>query len=79
MLMTLQSYSRDWYQVFDRDLVVLEFDSVHRQAQNLLLRFKARIIERGTDVTTILFDCRGKRCLSLLFMLLSFESGHPGV
>ncbi len=60
VLMTLQSDSADGNQVFDRDLVVLEFDSVHHQAQYLLLRFKARIVERGFNVTAKLFDCRGR-------------------
>jgi hypothetical protein len=37
--MTLRSDSANGNQVFDRDLVALEFDSAHHQAQHLLLRF----------------------------------------
>jgi hypothetical protein len=38
--------------VFDRDLILDELDSLHHQAKNLLLRFKARVIERCADITT---------------------------
>ena len=77
--MTLQSYSRDRDQVFDRDLVVLEFDSVHHQAQNPLLCFKARIVERGFNTTAKLFDCRGQSGLALLFLLLLLECNQTGI
>jgi len=36
--------------VFDRDLVFDKLNSLHHQAQNLLFRFKARVIERGAEM-----------------------------
>ena len=54
--------------MFDRDLVFDKLNSLHRQAQNLLFRFKARVIERGADITTKLLDNRRQRCLLLLFL-----------
>jgi hypothetical protein len=38
--------------MFDGDLVFDKLNSLHHQAQNLLFRFKARVIERGADITT---------------------------
>jgi hypothetical protein len=37
--------------MFNRDLILDKLNS-HHQAKNLLLRFKARIIERRADITT---------------------------
>ena len=42
--------------MLDRDLILDELDSLHHQAKNLLLRFKARIIERRADITTKLLE-----------------------
>jgi hypothetical protein len=55
--------------MFDGDLVFDKLNSLHHQAQNLLFRFKARVIERGADITTKLLGCRCQRRLSLLFLL----------
>jgi hypothetical protein len=55
--------------MFDGDLVFDKLNSLHHQAQNLLFRFKARVIERGADITTKLLDCRCQRRLSMLFLL----------
>jgi hypothetical protein len=38
--------------MFDRDLILDKLNSLHHQAKNLLLRFKARVIERCADITT---------------------------
>src|SRR5262249_32569910 len=56
MLITLQSHSCNRDHMFDRDLILDEFDSFHHQAKNLLLRFKARVIERCADITTKFLD-----------------------
>src|SRR5882672_8263116 len=73
MLITLQSHicNRDY--MFDRDWILDELDSFHHQAKNLLLRFKARVIERCADITTKLLDCRGQCGLTLLSLSLLFE------
>jgi len=36
--------------MFDSDLVFDKLNSLHQQAQNLLFRFKAWVIERGADI-----------------------------
>jgi len=73
VLVTSQSYIRDRDHVFDRDLILDKLDSLHHQAQNFLLRFKARIFERGADITTKLLDRRCQGSLSMLFLLLLSE------
>jgi hypothetical protein len=35
--------------MFDRDLILDKFNSLHHQAKNLLLRFKSRVIERCAE------------------------------
>jgi len=59
--------------MFDRDLILDELDSFHHQAKNLLLRFKARVIERCADITTKLLDSRRQCGLALLLLFLLFE------
>jgi hypothetical protein len=59
--------------MFDRDLIFDELDPFHHQTQNLLLRFKARVIERGADSTTKLLDSRRQCGLALLPLSLLFE------
>ena len=59
--------------MFDGDLVFDKLNLLHHQVQNLLFRFKARVIERGADITTKLLDCRCQRRLSLLFLLYIFR------
>jgi hypothetical protein len=44
--------------VLDRDLILDELDPFHHQAKNLLLRFKARVIERCANITTELLNSR---------------------
>src|SRR5262245_54623209 len=59
--------------MFDRDLILDELDSFHHQARNLLLRFKARVIERCADITTKLLDSRRQCGLALLSLSLLFD------
>src|SRR5688572_25557979 len=73
MLITLQSQICDRDHRFDRDLILDELDSFHYQAKNLLLCFKARVIERCADITTKLFDSRRQCGLALLPLSLLFE------
>jgi hypothetical protein len=44
--------------MFDRDLILDKFNSLHHHAKNLLLRFKARVIERCADIrgTVTIFE-----------------------
>jgi hypothetical protein len=46
--------------MFDCDLNLDKLYSLHRQAKNLLLRFKARVIERSGHITTKLLDSRSQ-------------------
>jgi hypothetical protein len=46
--------------MYDCDLNLDKLHSLHRQAKNLLLRFKARVIERRTLITTKLLDSRSQ-------------------
>src|SRR6266540_2688432 len=75
MLMTLQSYIRDRDHMFDRDLILDKLNSFHHQAQNLLLRFKARVIERSADITKKFLDSRSKCSLALLFLCVLSVTG----
>jgi hypothetical protein len=59
MLVTSQSYIRDGNHVFYSNLILDKLNSLHHQAQNLLLGIKARIVERSADITTKLFHRRG--------------------
>jgi hypothetical protein len=59
--------------MFDRDLTLDKFNSLHHQAKNLLLRFKARVIERCADITTKLLNSRRQCGLALLN-----RPGNPG-
>jgi hypothetical protein len=59
--------------VLDRDLILDELDSFHYQTKNLLLRFKARVIERCADITTKLLDSRRQCGLVPLSLSLLFE------
>lgn len=59
--------------MLNRDLTLDKFDSFHHQAKNLLLRFKARVIERCADITTKLLDSRCQCGLALLSLFLLFE------
>jgi hypothetical protein len=59
--------------MFDHDLILDKFNSLHHQAKNLLLRFKARVIDRCADITTKLLDSRSQCGLALLSLLLLFE------
>lgn len=59
--------------MFDRDLILDKFNSLHHQPRNLLLRFKTRVIECCADITTKLFNRRRQRGLALLPLLLLFE------
>ena len=56
--------------MFDRDLTFDKLNSIYHQAQNLLLRFKARVVERGVDITTKLLNGRSQCSLALLFLLV---------
>ena len=42
--------------MLNRDLILDKLNSHHHQAKNLLLRFKARTIERRADITTKLLE-----------------------
>ena len=46
--------------MFDCDLNLDKLYSLHHQAKNILLRFKARIIERRAHITTNLLDSRSQ-------------------
>ena len=59
--------------MFNRDLILDKLNSLHHQAKNLLLRFKARIIERRADITAKLPDSRSQCGLALLALSLLFE------
>src|SRR5690242_14416040 len=59
--------------MFDRDLILDKLDSFHHQAKNLLLRFKARVLERCADSTTKLLHRRRQCGLALLSLSLLFE------
>ena len=56
--------------MFDRDLIFDKHNLLDHKAQDFLFRFKTRIVECGTNVTTKLFDCLSQRGLALLFVLL---------
>jgi hypothetical protein len=63
--------------MFDRDLIFGKFNSLHHQAKNLLLRFKARVIGRCADITTKLLNSRrqcGRRCCP--WRCCSIEAQH---
>jgi len=59
--------------MFDRDLILDKFNSLHYEAKNLLLRFKARVIKRGADITTKLLNSRRQCGLTLLSLALLFK------
>jgi hypothetical protein len=46
--------------MYDCDLNLDKLHSLHHQAKNLLLRFKARVIERRTLITAKLLDSRSQ-------------------
>src|SRR5262245_11912797 len=59
--------------MLDPDLVLLELDLVHDQAQDFLLGLKARIVQRGFDTARELFERSEQRLLLLLLFNLCAE------
>src|SRR5262245_39777317 len=77
MLITSQSYIRDRDHVFDRDLL---FDELHHQAKNLLLRFKARVVERSADILmTLQSTLYGCNVIIMAVRSIHFIDKRPGL